>query len=116
MSRSELVAMLVAEGIPIHDDYLESIFPTPDSVIVRRGKTLLPRVKPFDASHIFSPAAPCACARNGRSTKRSSKSTPRFRKFMPAKNSFSNTKTRFKLAQRVVLDRPVVAVQTRDRP
>jgi hypothetical protein len=35
MSREELVGMLVAESIPIHDDYLESIFPTPTSVIVR---------------------------------------------------------------------------------
>lgn len=52
MSRSELVAMLVAESIPIHDDYLESIFPTPDSVIVRQNRTAS-RVQLFNASHRF---------------------------------------------------------------
>ena len=35
MSRDEFVRMLVAESIPLHDDYLDAIFPERDSTIVR---------------------------------------------------------------------------------
>ena len=35
MSRDEFVRMLVAESIPLHDDFLDATFPERDSTIVR---------------------------------------------------------------------------------